>query len=184
MRNSLRFLLPAVVFAALAIGLALALTGIDGGKRGPNAPLPSTLIGKPAPKISLPPLAGAENGFATADLAGKVSVVNVFAQWCAPCLAEHPQLMRLAKEQGIQLVGINYKDKDDKAQAWLKEHGNPFARIGADRDGRGGIEWGVYGVPETFIVDKAGVIRYRHVSAITETVLRDEILPLLAKLRQ
>jgi cytochrome c biogenesis protein CcmG/thiol:disulfide interchange protein DsbE len=184
MSGQVRFLLPAALFLVLGVGLALALFGAESSRRGPSMALPSALVGKPAPAFALPPLAGDTAGFATADLAGEVTIVNVFAQWCAPCLAEHPLLMRLAKEPGLRLFGINYKDKDEKARAWLAEHGNPFARVGADRDGRVSIDWGVYGVPETFVVDRAGVIRYRHAGPLTEAMLRDEIRPLLKNLRQ
>ncbi len=183
MRLDLRYLIPAAIFAVLGAALVWALTGSEGGRRNP-ALVPSALIGKPAPEFALPPLPGYETGLAKADLAGKVAVVNVFASWCAPCLAEHPLLMRLAKEQGIAVFGINYKNRETDALAWLKEHGDPFARIGADRDGRVAIDWGVYGVPETFVVDRGGIVRYRHVGAITEDLLRDEIRPLLAKLKQ
>ena len=118
--------------------------------------LPSALIDQPAPEFALPPLAGGgEPGFSSADLHGKVSLVNVFASWCAPCRAEHQVLNALAQSKRVPIYGINYKDKPEAARAWIAELGNPYTRIGAD-DGRVGIEWGVYGVPETFVVDRAG----------------------------
>ncbi len=183
MRAELRYFIPAAVLAVLGATLVWALAGPEGGQRNPSL-VPSALIGKPAPEFALPPLPGFETGLARSDLAGKVAIVNVFASWCAPCLAEHPLLVQLAKDQGIALYAINYKDRDEKAVAWLKEHGNPFARIGADRDGRVAIDWGVYGVPETYIVDRGGVIRHRQVGPLTEELLDREVRPLLAKLKQ
>ncbi|MEE9140869.1 MAG: DsbE family thiol:disulfide interchange protein [Alphaproteobacteria bacterium] len=177
----LRFILPAVIFLGLAVVFAVGLT-LDPGT------LPSALIDKPAPEFDLPPIAGrtenAKPGFKTADLMGQVSLVNVFASWCIPCRAEHPILMRLAEEQVVPLFGINYKDKPEDATRWLAELGDPYTRIGADLDGRVGIEWGVYGVPETYIVDREGRVRYRHVSPITPKDLENKILPIIEGLRQ
>ena len=177
----LRFVIPALAFVLLGVGFVYALVAIQSGKKDPSA-VPSALIGKPAPEFSLPPPAGFERGLSTADLKGKVTVVNVFASWCPPCHVEHPLLLELAKDKGIQLVGLNYKDKDEKLAAWFKAAGDPFARIGADRDGRVAIEWGVYGVPETYILDRDARIVFRHVGPLTRDVLRDEIRPRLAKL--
>jgi cytochrome c biogenesis protein CcmG, thiol:disulfide interchange protein DsbE len=169
----LLYLIPVVVFAAVGIGLAVGLT------RDPGT-LPSALVERPVPEFELPALEGAD-GLSDADLRGRVSLVNVFASWCVPCRIEHPVLMRLA-EQGVPIFGINYKDPPDQAKAWLAELGNPFERIGADRNGRVGIEWGVYGVPETFVIDAEGRIRHRHVGPIQARDLEQTLLPILAEL--
>lgn len=178
-----RFVIPAIVFVLLGTGLVYALVAIQSGKKDPST-VPSALIGKPAPEFVLEPPRGFARGLSTADFKGRVTVLNVLASWCPPCHAEHPLLMELAKETGIQLVALNYKDKDEQLAAWLKEAGDPFSRIGADRNGRVAIEWGVYGVPETYILDREGRIVHRHVGPLTKEVLRDEIRPLLAKLRK
>jgi cytochrome c biogenesis protein CcmG, thiol:disulfide interchange protein DsbE len=169
----LLYLIPVVVFAAVGIGLAVGLT------RDPGT-LPSALVDRPVPQFELPALEGAD-GLSDADLKGRVSLVNVFASWCVPCRVEHPVLMRLA-EQGVPIFGINYKDPPDQAKAWLAEFGDPFEKIGADRNGRVGIEWGVYGVPETFVVDAEGRIRHRHVGPIQARDLEQTLLPILAEL--
>ena len=170
------FLLPAAVFALLAAGVYAGL-GID-----PSV-LPSPLIDQPAPRFALPPLEGGEPGFSSADLAGHVSLVNTFASWCTPCRAEHPVLQALAATKRVAIYGINYKDKGDAALSWIAALGNPYTRIGAD-DGRVGIDWGVYGVPETFVVDRAGRIRYKHVGPLTQADLDRTILPLVATLEK
>jgi cytochrome c biogenesis protein CcmG/thiol:disulfide interchange protein DsbE len=170
----LLYLIPVVVFAAVGIGLAVGLT------RDPGT-LPSALLDRQVPKFELPALDGGE-GFSSEDLQGRVALVNVFASWCVPCRVEHPVLMRLA-EEGVPIFGINYKDPPDKAQAWLAELGDPFAKIGADRNGRVGIEWGVYGVPETFVVDAQGRIRHRHVGPIQARDLEQTLRPILAELQ-
>lgn len=170
----LLYLIPVAVFVAVGIGLAVGLT------RDPST-LPSALLDQPVPQFELPALAGGE-GLASEDLKGRVSLVNVFASWCVPCRVEHPVLMRLA-EEGVPIFGINYKDPPDKAQAWLAELGDPFEKIGADRDGRVGIEWGVYGVPETFVIDAQGRIRHRHVGPIQARDLEQTLLPILAELQ-
>jgi cytochrome c biogenesis protein CcmG, thiol:disulfide interchange protein DsbE len=169
----LLYLIPVVVFAAVGIGLAVGLT------RDPGT-LPSALVDRPVPQFELPALEGAD-GLSDADLKGRVSLVNVFASWCVPCRVEHPVLMRLA-EQGVPIFGINYKDPPDQAKAWLAELGDPFGKIGADRNGRVGIEWGVYGVPETFVIDAEGRIRHRHVGPIQARDLEQTLLPILAEL--
>ncbi|MEM9737017.1 MAG: DsbE family thiol:disulfide interchange protein, partial [Pseudomonadota bacterium] len=128
--------------------------------------LPSTFIGKPAPEFALPPLNG-EAGFSTADLMGPgAKLVNVWASWCGPCRAEHPILMALAAE-GVPIFGINQKDAPQNARAFLAELGDPYQLIGTDRDGRGSIEWGVYGVPETFVINGAGEVIYKHIGPIS-----------------
>ncbi len=168
------YILPVLVFAFIAgIAGVFMISGTNPQE------VPSNLVGKPAPAFTLPGLPGMGQGLARKDLVGRVTVVNFFASWCGPCLAEHPFLMKLGKRPGIRLVGINYKDQEANAVRWLKRHGNPFAQIGADRRGRTGIEWGLSGVPETFIVDRAGRIRFQHIGPLTPTVIRDKILPAL-----
>jgi cytochrome c biogenesis protein CcmG/thiol:disulfide interchange protein DsbE len=173
----LLFFLPVVLFVAVGIGLALGLT------RDPSV-LPSALIDKEVPAFDLPPLEGAGvPGFSSEDLRGEVSLVNVFASWCVPCRVEHPIFVRLA-EQGVPIYGINYKDQPAKARAWLDELGNPFRAIGADEDGQVAIDWGVYGVPETFVVDREGRIRHRHVGPVQARDLERVILPMVAELSE
>ena len=175
----LLFLLPVLLFLAISVGLAIGLT------RDPST-LPSALLDKPAPEFALPPLPGhgaAGEGLSTADLRGDgASLVNVFASWCAPCRVEHPLLERLAGE-GVTVHGINYKDKPDAARAFLGELGDPYRRIGFDESGRVAIDWGVYGVPETFVVDAGGRIVYRHVGPLTPRDVDEAIRPLLEGLR-
>jgi cytochrome c biogenesis protein CcmG/thiol:disulfide interchange protein DsbE len=180
----LRYLVPAALFLVLGAGFVYALVGMQSGKNSPST-LPSALLGKTAPEFALAAPKGFPQGLSSADLKGKVTVLNVFASWCPPCLIEHPLLLQLAKDAaggGYQVVGINYKDNDEQLAAWFKEAGDPFSRIGADRDGRAAIEWGVYGVPETYVLDRDAKIVYRHVGPLTKEILRDEIRPLLAKL--
>lgn len=170
----LLFLIPAVLFAVIGGFLAVGLT------RDPSR-LPSALVGKPVPQFALPALEGrGEQGLSTADLANGPVLVNVFASWCVPCRVEHPQLMRLAA-QGVIIHGINYKDQPDAALAFLRDLGDPYDLVGADRDGRAGIEWGVYGVPETYVIDRAGRIAYRHVGPLMAHDLEQTLLPLLAE---
>lgn len=175
------YLLPAALFLLLVAGFAKSFYdrehGID-----PSV-LPSPLIDQPAPHFELPPLVAGERGFSSADLTGHVSLVNTFASWCAPCREEHPVLNALARTRRVAIYGIDYKDKEDAARAWIAELGDPYTRIGAD-DGRIGIDWGVYGVPETFIVDKAGRIRYKHVGPLTAGDVQETILPLVARLEK
>lgn len=171
--------LPVAVFAAL-VGLMVSLL-TDSERNDDLTRLPSALIGKPAPVIDLPAInASIPGGFSTADLKGRVTLVNVFASWCVPCLAEHPQIEALA-ERGFPVYGINHRDKPDAADAWLRRHGNPYTAVGADLDARASIDWGVTGVPETFIIDPNGVITYKHVGPITQDVMDNKILPGLRK---
>ena len=172
-------LLPLVVFACLAAIFWFRLGG------GDPSNIPSALIGHPAPQTALPPLEGLVNGGAQvpgldpAVFKGKVSVVNVWASWCIPCHDEAPLLLQLAKDKRLQLIGINYKDAPEKARGFLARYGNPYGIIGVDGNGRAGIEWGVYGVPETFIVGREGTIVYKLVGPVTpdniDSVLRVEI---------
>jgi cytochrome c biogenesis protein CcmG, thiol:disulfide interchange protein DsbE len=175
MRRGWMYLLPVALFALLAVGFY-------GGLETDTNVLPSPLIDKPAPEFSLPPLTGGA-GFSSADLRGKTSLVNVFASWCVPCRAEHPVLTALSQSNRVAIYGIDYKDKPDAARAWIAELGNPYNRIGAD-DGRVAIDWGVYGVPETFVIDRDARIRYKHVGPLTQADLEQKILPLIAKLEK
>jgi cytochrome c biogenesis protein CcmG/thiol:disulfide interchange protein DsbE len=170
----LLFLVPLALFAVLAGYFTLGLN------RDPSV-LPSALIDKPAPEFSLPAL-GEGPGLAKADLAGRVTLVNFFASWCAPCRVEHPLLMRLKQEGRVALYGIDYKDRPAEASRLLAQLGDPYGRIGVDRDGRTAIDFGVYGVPETYVIDKGGRIRYRQVGPITREDYERRILPLLKQL--
>lgn len=156
--NRLVFAIPLVL--AVIIG-AFSLWGLSGG-RDPSQ-IPSALVSNPVPDFALEPIKGVDTpGLATADLKGQgLTLVNVFASWCGPCRAEHPILTRMASEQDLRIVAINYKDKPEAAAAWLDELGNPYALIGSDYSGRAGIEWGVTGVPETFIVSNEGIVLHR-----------------------
>lgn len=163
-RRRLIAFLPVVVFLVLAGLLFLRLFA------GDASVVPSALIGRPAPQMDLAPLEGLQGvpGIAAADLkAGQVTVVNIFASWCAPCRAEHPLLLELAKVPDVRLVGINQKDNAENARRFLGALGNPYRAVGVDPNGRVGIEWGVYGVPETFIVDGKGVIRHKHIGPLS-----------------
>ena len=172
-RPRLVFLIPLAIFVALA---AVFLIRLETG--GDLEAIPSALVGKPAPEFTLQPLEGADRpGFATADLKGTVTVVNVFASWCGPCRIEHPQLIELARDDRIRMVGVNYKDVPDNAVRFLAELGNPYEAIGVDSSGRTAIDWGVYGVPETFVVDRDGVIRLKHIGPIDAAALEAEIRP-------
>ncbi len=170
------YLLPVAVFVLMAAGFYVGLS------RDPDV-LPSPLINEPAPQFDLPPLPGKDKGLSTADLKGGVTLVNFFASWCVPCREEHKALSAFAALKRIPVYGIDYKDKPKAAADWLAELGNPYTQIGAD-DGQVGIEWGVYGVPETFLVDGNGRIRYKHVGPLTQADIDKAILPLIARLGQ
>lgn len=171
------FLVPFFVFAAIAAFLAVGLT------RNPRE-VPSPLIGKPVPEFSLPPVKGRTLGLASADLKGEVSLVNVFASWCVPCRQEHPLFVELKAKGVVPIHGINYKDQPDAAARWLEELGDPYTRTGADLDGRVSIDWGVYGVPETFLIDREGRIAYKQIGPLTPQVLEQKIIPLINRLKQ
>jgi len=169
---------PLVVFGVLALLFLFAL------RSGDPSRLPSALIGRAAPSVALPPVEGLTDSGrpipgvpALKPEPGEVTVVNFWASWCAPCLQEHPQLMALSEQPGVRLYGINYKDQAASARRFLGRHGNPFAAVGVDGDGRAGIEWGVIAVPETFVVDGRGVIVYKHTGPITAETLRSAVIP-------
>ncbi|MDX2156280.1 MAG: DsbE family thiol:disulfide interchange protein [Hyphomicrobiaceae bacterium] len=181
-RRLLAVLLPVFIFAAVAGMFALAL------QKGDPSRIPSALIGRPAPSMALPPVEGLVRdgqpipGFRTADLVqGRPAIVNFWASWCLPCVEEHPHLVALAKRAGLPLYGVNHKDEPANARRFLARHGNPYAAVGADANGRAGIEWGVYGMPETFVVDGKGTIVYKHVGPITAESLEKVLLPAVRK---
>lgn len=175
-RAPLRFL-PLAIFLAIGVFLAIGLA-LDPRK------VPSPLIGKPVPAFSLPPVQGRSLGLATGDLAGEVSLVNVFASWCVACRDEHPLLMQIRRDGLEPLHGLNYKDRPADAVRWLDDMGDPYTRTGADLDGRVAIDWGVYGVPETFVIDREGHIAYKHIGAITPAAWNGTLRPLIEKLRK
>jgi cytochrome c biogenesis protein CcmG/thiol:disulfide interchange protein DsbE len=171
----LSMLLPLSVFLLIAVLLGMGLF------MDPKL-VPSPLIGKPVPEFSLQPVQGRKPGLARQDLMGKVSMVNVFASWCVACRQEHPLLMQLSRQGVIPIHGLNYKDKPQEAADWLDSLGDPYTRTGADLDGRVGIDWGVYGVPETFIIDKAGRIAYKHIGPIAQKDWEETLQPLIEEL--
>ncbi|MGB8818011.1 MAG: DsbE family thiol:disulfide interchange protein [Rhizobiaceae bacterium] len=168
--------LPILLFTGLAGLFAFQLAS---GKN--TSELPSVLIGKAAPQTKLPPLETALPGLNSDAFNGRVTVLNVFASWCVPCREEHPLLIELAKDKRFILAGLNYKDKPDQAKAFLAELGNPYAEIGADTDGRAGIDWGVYGVPETYIIGKDGTIRFKFVGPLGTDTVKSVLLPEIEK---
>jgi cytochrome c biogenesis protein CcmG/thiol:disulfide interchange protein DsbE len=180
-RNRLVMLLPLILFLALAALFLLRLGSGDPSR------IPSALIGHPAPMTVLPPVAGLERngkplpGLDPAEFKGQVSLVNVWASWCVPCHDEIPFLQQLGQDTRIRLVGINYKDQPDNARRFLNRYGNPFAAAGADENGRAAIEWGVYGVPESFIVGRDGRIAYKLVGPINAENFERVVLPELRK---
>lgn len=145
--------------------------------------LPSVMIGRPVPQFVLPAITGRAQGFQTADLKGQVALVNIFASWCVPCRAEHPLISELSRTGLVPIYGINYKDKAPDALAWLAELGDPYTKIGADTDGRVAIDFGAYGVPETYIVGADGIVAYRIVGPITRATLDQTLLPLIRSLQ-
>ncbi|HEX3664174.1 MAG TPA: DsbE family thiol:disulfide interchange protein [Rhizomicrobium sp.] len=172
------YILPVLAFVGLAYLFFRSLNG------SPPDELPSALVGKPAPVTNLPALDGAAKAFDTADLRnGHVTVLNVWASWCVPCRAEAPALATLSQLKEVALYGMVYEDKAPAAREFLKESGNPFNRIDLDRDGRAGIEWGIYGVPETFIIDAKGIVRLRYAGPIVGNTLNTVILPAIAQAR-
>lgn len=174
MKNLSRFV-PLGLFAAFAGLLAFGLN------RDPSA-IPSVLIDRPMPEFSLSALQNEGRGLSRADLAGQVSLVNVFASWCGICVVEHPTLMKLSTARSVPIYGINWKDTPGSGQAWLNRYGDPYLKKGDDANGRLAIELGVTGAPETFVVDRSGRIRYKQVGAITDEVWEEKLKPLIAKL--
>ena len=165
------------IFAALVLLLAAGLT------LNPRE-VPSPLIGKPAPDFTLPLLAQPDKTFSRSEMLGRVWILNVWASWCAPCIAEHPVVTEVAKAGAAPVVGLNYKDARDDALPWLKRHGDPFYLTVADVAGRIGIDYGVYGVPETYVIDRRGVIRFKHIGPLTREVVQKKVLPLVKELSE
>jgi cytochrome c biogenesis protein CcmG/thiol:disulfide interchange protein DsbE len=178
-------------WVAVPLIIFLALTGLFAfGLTGDPSKLPSALLGRPVPQTEFPPLEELVSngqpvpGFAAADLAkGRVSVVNFWASWCAPCIQEHPLLIALKERTGIDIYGVNYKDQPEAGRRFIGRYGNPFTAVGTDRAGRGAIEWGVYGMPETFVIDGAGKIAFKHVGPISEESLVRTLIPAIEKAR-
>lgn len=172
----MRFMLPLAAFIVLVIFLAIGLT------LNPRQ-VPSPLIDKPAPVFQLQDLHNPEQVFSSNDNLGKVWMLNVWASWCAACRDEHPLFVEIAKLGIVPVYGLNYKDQRDTALQWLKQRGDPYITTVVDADGKVGIDYGVYGVPETYVIDKEGIIRYKHIGPITVKSLEDKIFPLLKELR-
>ena len=175
--KSLRLLIPLAVFVVLVVFLWVGLS------LNPRE-VPSPLIGKPAPAFTLPQLHEPGAKLSTADMKGQVWLLNVWASWCVSCRVEHPLLVELAKANVVPLIGLNYKDRSELGRAWLAQNGDPYKLSIVDADGRVGIDWGVYGVPETFVIDKEGVIRYKQIGPITAEALQQKILPLIRELQK
>ncbi len=172
-----KFLIPLAVFLVLVGFLAVGL-GLKPSE------VPSPLIGKPAPQFSLPKLSDPSKTFSPTDMKGQVWLLNVWASWCVACKQEHPLLMELAKKNIVPIVGLDYKDQRDPALEFLRRGGDPYLLSAVDESGRVGIDYGVYGVPETFLIDKQGIIRYKHIGPITPKSLQETILPLVEQLKQ
>ena len=173
----LRYLAPVIAFVALIITFGWALNR-------DASTIPSALIGKPVPQFDLPPVKGRLLGLSSGDLQGDVSLVNVFASWCVACREEHPLFLEMKARGDVPIHGLNYKDPPNDAAAWLDRFGDPYSRTGADTNGRVAIDWGVYGVPETFVITKDGRIAHKHIGPVTPQALEETILPLVRRLRQ
>ena len=173
----LRYLIPLGLFLVLVIFLAIGLT------RDPSK-LPSALIDKPVPAFRLPQLKDPAKTFSSEDMRGKVWMMNVWASWCMACREEHPYLSRYSKESGVPIYGLNYRDKTEDALAWIGELGDPYVLSAVDLDGRVGIDFGVYGAPETYLIDKSGNVRHRHVGPVMPEVWNKELLPLVQELNR
>ena len=170
-------LIPLIIFGVLVIFLAIGLT------RDPRE-IPSPLINKPAPAFTAPVLGSEGLQFSNKDMLGKVWLLNTWASWCVACQQEHPILVKFAKTKTIPIIGLDYKDKEADGLKWLARYGNPYDVTISDKDGRIGIDFGVYGVPESFLIDKEGIIRYKQIGPITDEALRDEIIPLIRELQK
>ena len=173
--KALKFGIPLAVFVGLVAFFAIGLT------RDPRE-VPSPFIGKPAPAFTLTQLHDEKVAFTPADMKGKVWLLNVWASWCVSCRVEHPLLVEMSKRNVVPIVGLNYKDKRDEGLQWLTKFGNPYVLSAFDVEGRVGIDYGVYGVPETFVIDKQGVIRYKQIGPVTPEALEKKILPLIRQL--
>lgn len=172
-----RFVLPVLVFGALLALLVVALN------RGDPSFVPSPLIGKAAPAFAMPVLGDPARTLTNQDLRGDVSLLNVWATWCGGCRQEHPFLMELSRTAGVRIFGLNWKDDSSLATQWLQQLGDPYAAVGVDQDGRVAIDWGVYGAPETFLMDAAGTVLYKHIAPLTPEVWEQEFLPRIRQAR-
>jgi cytochrome c biogenesis protein CcmG/thiol:disulfide interchange protein DsbE len=172
-----RFLWPLGIFLVLLVFLGVGL------RRNPQE-IPSPFIGKPAPAFTLTQLASPQQSFSPRDMQGQVWLLNVWASWCTSCRQEHPVLLDFAKQAGVPIVGLNYKDTRQDGNRWLSQFGNPYQVSAFDADGRVGIDYGVYGVPETFVIDKRGVVRLKLTGPITPGVIKDQLLPLIKELNR
>jgi cytochrome c biogenesis protein CcmG, thiol:disulfide interchange protein DsbE len=172
----LKFIIPLLLFVVLAVFLAVGLN------LNPHD-IPSPFIGKPAPVFSAPKLTAPSEKLSNNDLKGKVWLFNVWASWCVSCREEHPILNELVKQHAVEIIGLNYKDEPDAAKNWLDTLGNPYNVSIMDQDGRIGIDWGVYGVPETFVVDKKGIIRHKYTGPVTMDAWQQTLLPLITQLQ-
>jgi cytochrome c biogenesis protein CcmG/thiol:disulfide interchange protein DsbE len=172
-----KFLIPLVLFLVLAVFLAIGLN------RDPHE-VPSPLINKPAPAFEIPQLSEPNQSFSPASMKGQVWILNVWASWCVACREEHPVLVELAKSKMAPIIGLDYKDKREEALAMLAKQGNPYVLSAFDSNGRVGIDYGVYGVPETYVIDKTGIIRFKHIGPITMDLLNQKIYPLISELQK
>lgn len=175
--NRLLFAAPLALFLVLGAYFAIGLS------RDPSR-IPSVLIDRPLPEFDLPSIEGRAEGLASGDLAGEVALVNIWASWCVSCLIEHPVLLEISRSDDVLIAGLDWKDKPGDGARWLEKHGDPYARIGDDADGRTAIDFGVTGAPETFIVDRQGRIRYKQIGPITPEIWRRQLKPLVDQLKE
>ncbi|CAK0778903.1 thiol:disulfide oxidoreductase CcmG [Gammaproteobacteria bacterium] len=176
MKSSIRFALPLLIFLGLVVLL------FEGLGKDPRR-VPSPFIGKPAPSFRLPLLDNPERSLDNRDFIGKISLLNVWATWCVSCRTEHELLLQIAKQDGVTLFGLNYKDQRYAALNWLQQLGNPYAANAFDADGRAAIDWGVYGTPETFVIDAKGMVRHKFIGPITPDDLKNVLLPMMTQLK-
>jgi len=172
----MRFILPFVVFVILVFFLFAGL------KLNPRE-VPSPLVGKEAPVFTLPQLHEPTKQFSPADMKGKVWLLNVWASWCTACEGEHPVFLELSRQNIVPIYGMDYKDKREDGEAWLRKHGNPYTLVVSDAEGRVGIDYGVYGVPETYVIDKQGIIQHKQIGAVSPKIMSETILPLVKELQ-
>lgn len=172
----MRFILPFIVFVILAVFMFIGL-GLNPRE------VPSPLIDNEAPAFTLPQLHEPSKQFSPADMKGKVWLFNVWASWCTACLGEHPVFLELSRQNVVPIYGLDYKDTREDGEAWLRKHGDPYTLVVSDLEGRVGIDYGVYGVPETYVIDKQGVIRHKQIGAVTPKILNETILPLVRELQ-
>jgi cytochrome c biogenesis protein CcmG/thiol:disulfide interchange protein DsbE len=173
-------LLPLIAFAALALLLGVGVL-MNSGKD--TSAIPSPLIGKPAPAFSLPVLGEPSRLITNADLRGEPYLLNVWGSWCPACRDEHPVITELAQSGRLKVIGYDYKDEPEDAQRWLQQYGNPYALVIVDQDGRAAFDWGIYGAPESFLVDAQGIVRWKFIGPMTDAVVREQLLPELEKLK-